>query len=146
MRLPRNEKGFTLIEMLLGLFLVCMIAGLITSGTAVLNRDFQTKGSVDQMEWEIFLQQVKRDVRGSFSQEAGPAGIKLRTKHATILIERYQDKIRRRVDGEGHEILLQNIAAFSAAEKQGRILISVGDKKGNKLDAVVHLLAKGKGP
>ncbi|PLT29180.1 competence type IV pilus minor pilin ComGF [Peribacillus deserti] len=130
----KNEKGFTLIEMLLSLVILSTISSLILTGVVFLKKDLEVK-SIDKLEWEIFLHQVNRDVRTSNTQIASGSTLTLFVKERAITIEKYQDKIRRRVDGSGHEILLQNVGAFNVKQGEQGLNLEVKDKYGGQVQA-----------
>ncbi|MBM7693284.1 prepilin-type N-terminal cleavage/methylation domain-containing protein [Peribacillus deserti] len=132
--LAKNEKGFTLIEMLLSVVILSTLASLILTGMIFLKKDFEVK-SINKMEWELFLHQINRDIRTSTMQTAAGSTLTLFVKNRTITIEKYQDKIRRRIDGSGHEILLQNTQSFHVKTEGEGLNLEVKDQYGNSLNA-----------
>lgn len=124
----KSEKGFTLVEMLVsfGLFLIIVsfFPIIIPLAKQTYNPDF----SMNEMEWEIFVNQLAMEYR-----EAKEVGIHATTltlkmeNNQIITYERYEDKIRRRVDESGHEVVLQHIKNIMYEQQKERLLIRSTD-------------------
>ena len=90
---------------------------------------FQSIYKADQMidpqkaaEWEIFIVQLRKELHQSSAWNAG--GEKLLYEYAgeTVMIEKYDQFIRRRVAGKGHEIMLQHTKTVHFSW-QGKVLV-----------------------
>ena len=83
---------------------------------------------MNEMEWEIFVNQLAMEYR-----EAKEVGINATTltlkmeNNQIITYERYEDKIRRRVDESGHEVVLQHIKNIMYEQQKERLLIRSTD-------------------
>jgi competence protein ComGF len=107
----RNEKGFTLAEMLAAFAAFCMIAAILPLGLkTVLNNQHAERG-LQRLEWEVFASQLKKETRLASAITIQGDKLLLQKNGDTVLFEKYGNTIRRRVNGAGHEIILQNVAA-----------------------------------
>lgn len=122
-----KERGFTLIEMLFSLLIFMMIATLILQILLVIEKTRETKNGINQMEWELFIQDIEREVRKSQSNEIVDNKIILSKNSQLISIGKYNSIIRRRVDYTGHEVLLHNVNTFDVRKEEHAIIISVSD-------------------
>ncbi|WP_205439674.1 competence type IV pilus minor pilin ComGF [Peribacillus alkalitolerans] len=105
----RKDRGFTLIECLIALFCLLIIATLFLQTATTFRLLNKPSQSFQYQEWEVFLNQLKKEVRNAKSVTIQNNKLNLTSESSLILIENYQNKIRRRVNGQGHEVMLQNI-------------------------------------
>lgn len=122
--LNNQEAGFTLIEMLIALSIVLIICSLILHSMIVLQRYEREGNFIHPREWEIFYAQFKREITNSQRQEMSNGKLLLYQNSDVITIEKYQDKIRRRVNNQGHEVMLQKITGLEFI-KNGRLIVIV---------------------
>jgi competence protein ComGF len=128
----KNEKGFTLLEMLTSLSLVLIMAFLFTPILNVLSNKHASEG-LNKFEWEVFLQQADIEIKEMSELTIGSKGdiLYLKGRNGQIVsYEFYQDKIRRRVNGTGHEIILQRISNVQYDVANNGVKIMVEDING----------------
>ncbi|KMY50785.1 competence type IV pilus minor pilin ComGF [Peribacillus loiseleuriae] len=133
-----NNRGFTLIEMLLSLSIFILIAGMIVQLYVVVGKELHQDKSLNQMEWEIFLQQVKEELWLSSSQTILNDNIYMVVGEDIVSIEKYNQILRRRVNRTGHQIMLQNVSSFHCRLEGYKIVISVKDLAGNTFTRVLR--------
>ena len=93
----------------------------------------RTDVGINPKEWEIFLNQFKRQVYLSTDQKVSGNKLFLSVKNNEIvLFEQFGDKLRRRVNGTGHDVVLQNVSRFSV-KKEGKLIVIEVTDKGGKL-------------
>lgn len=113
-----------LVSFTLFLIIVSFFPIIIPLAKQTYNPDF----SMNEMEWEIFVNQLAMEYR-----EAKEVGIHATTltlkmeNNQIITYERYEDKIRRRVDASGHEVVLQHIKNIMYEQQKERLLIRSTD-------------------
>ncbi|MGA9227103.1 MAG: competence type IV pilus minor pilin ComGF [Mesobacillus sp.] len=107
-----NDRGFTFLEMLLSLLTFLLIASVLPVGMRVILDDGMVESGIRRMEWEIFRSQVKKEVRSADEMTVNPEKIMMKIDGKVILYEKYGTSMRRRVDFQGHEILMQNLSSF----------------------------------
>ncbi|RFU61953.1 competence type IV pilus minor pilin ComGF [Bacillus sp. V59.32b] len=126
----RKDNGFTLVEMLVSLVIFMIIASFVLNLFTLIQTNTTEKSSLNQKEWEIFINQLKRDVWQSRTMEASHNKLYLTVGEDMVLIEQYQDKVRRRLNETGHEIALQNIRSFQVISDGNSVTVTVEDKQG----------------
>ncbi|MGE8078102.1 competence type IV pilus minor pilin ComGF [Peribacillus loiseleuriae] len=133
-----NNRGFTLIEMLLSLSIFILIAGMIVQLYVAVGKELHQDKRLNQMEWEIFLQQIKEELWLSSSQTILNDSIYMVVGEDIVSIEKYNQILRRRVNRTGHQIMLQNVSSFHCRLEGYKIVISVKDLAGNTFTRVLR--------
>lgn len=113
-----DERGFTLPEMLIAFSIFLLITSFIPLFMKVMFINSEQKRGLNKMEWEVFLQQIKMELRESKAITINEGKIHFgKYNGETVTFEKYNTSIRRQVNSRGHEILLQNIKElkFSSA-------------------------------
>jgi competence protein ComGF len=133
-----GSKGFTLIEALLGFTAFCMIGAILPIVFHILSQVDQSKSRLQMMQWEVFSNQVKKEIR--MSQKLNPQSNKLfLTRDAdSILYEQNGTNIRRRVNLTGNEILLQNISNVKFISVTNGVIIETEDVWKNKYSMTIR--------
>lgn len=126
-----GNDGFTLLEALLGLAAFCLMATLLPISIQVVNKVDQTEVRLQAMEWEIFSSQVKKEIRMSQQIVVLSNSLTFKKDSDSILYEKYGTKLRRRVNGVGHEVLLQNVNSVQFEKFNNRVVIKVEDTWSN---------------
>ncbi|WP_316569622.1 competence type IV pilus minor pilin ComGF [Neobacillus sp. YIM B06451] len=128
-----NERGFSLAEMLIALGTFCLIAYLLLPAVLVIASNNSHAGHrLQEMEWDVFLNQAKKEVRISSSAEVVSGRLILKNGNDTIIYEKYGNLLRRRVNFSGHEVLIQKIASASFSRNGQTITIFIKDLNGKE--------------
>jgi competence protein ComGF len=137
-----NERGFTLVDMLLAFSIFLIIAAYIPLSINMIYRIGDVDDRIQRMEWEVFISQVKKEIRMSEHVEVDINNnrLLLLKDGRQILYEKYSSNVRRRVDTKGHEILLQNIESLSFEKVIGGVKISVQDVYDQNHTSVIRTL------
>ena len=134
----RKNEGFTMIEMLFSLMILMTISLFVLQLFTIIQTQIGTNNKIHPKEWEIFTLQMQQEVRSSKSQDVVGNKLYLLSGDDLSLIEQYNDKLRRRVNGEGHEVILQNISNLQV-EKDGDVIeIQITDKAGKTFMRKFH--------
>ncbi|MFC4320744.1 competence type IV pilus minor pilin ComGF [Litchfieldia salsa] len=129
MRHLNNEMAFTLLEMLIALACSLVVFVLIVPVLHVMDSKREVK--LNPLEWEVFYQQTKLEVKEAKEIQVTDSVLTMKTLNDQLVsFEIYQDKLRRRVNGTGHEILLQNIKSLIFTPKENGFQLSVVDLSG----------------
>ena len=139
----RNEGAFTLIEALLALSIFTTIVFFVMPMLQVILHDINSTSRVQQLEWDVFCSQVKKEVRMSSRVEVASGRLYLTNNPETILYEKYGNNIRRRVNSTGHEIILQNAAEVNFTLLTNAVNIKVKDLWGRDYSFTAFSLIKG---
>ncbi|MBK5442531.1 competence type IV pilus minor pilin ComGF [Peribacillus sp. TH24] len=135
----RKNDGFTIIEMLFSLMILMTTSIFILQLFSIIHTQLESKDKLHPKEWEIFTMQMQQEVRGAKSQDVIENKLYLLSGDQLSFIEQYEDKLRRRVNGKGHEVILQNISKFKV-EKDGNVIVlkNITDKAGNTVIRRFH--------
>nr|WP_301335714.1 competence type IV pilus minor pilin ComGF [Bacillus sp. FJAT-27445] len=134
-----NEKGFSLAEMLIALSAFSMIAFLLVPAiSSIGSSKDQAKYRLQEMEWDVFLNQAKKELRMCSSVEVFSERLVMKNGKDTIFYEKYGNSIRRRVNLTGHEILIQNIAASTFSKEGQTVTIRLKDLYGKEYKGTIH--------
>lgn len=134
----RKNDGFTMIELLFSLLILMTTSLFVLQLFSIIHTQM---GSVDKLhpkEWEVFTMQMKQEVRSSKAQDVMGNKLYLLSGEQLSSLEQYEDKIRRRVNGMGHEVILQNISEFRVEKDGSVIVISITDKAGTTFSRRFH--------
>lgn len=125
-----NEKGFTLIEALVSFSVVLIITAFLPILFQTIYTLLKEEKGIHPLELEVFTQQAKVEIRTAKSVTTTGKILTIKNvNNQSITYEKYQGNIRRRVNGTGHEIMLQNVrdVVFVQA-RNGAILFITGDE------------------
>jgi competence protein ComGF len=107
-----KSRGFTFLEMLLSLSIFFLILIYISHTVPLLKYHNYSPVILDRMAFEVFMKQAKREVLTSDRIYYYDFRMILINGGDHIIYERYGEKIRRRVNSKGHEVLLFDIKNF----------------------------------
>lgn len=133
-----NNKGFTMLEMLLSLLAFIVIASMLPVVMKTILDDGFLESGIRRMEWEVFTTQIKKEVRSSEQCTVSQDKIMLERDGKIILYEKYGTNMRRRVDFQGHEILMQNLSWFQFKKIREGFEINATDLNGNRYSVRVQ--------
>jgi competence protein ComGF len=124
----KSEKGFTLVEMLVSFTLFLLIVSFFPIIIPLAKQTYNPDFSMNEMEWEIFVNQLAMEYREAKEVRIHATTLTLKMENNQIITyERYEDKIRRRVDESGHEVVLQHIKNIMYEQQKERLLIRLTD-------------------
>ncbi|MFJ7637186.1 competence type IV pilus minor pilin ComGF [Peribacillus sp. NPDC097224] len=138
----RKSEGFTMIEMLFSLMILLTLSLFILQFFSIIQSQIGTKNRIHPKEWELFTLQMQQEVRSSKSQDVVGNKLYLLSGEDLSLIEQYNDKLRRRVNGEGHEVILQNISNVKVEKDGNVIVLNITDKAGQTFIRRFHPFIK----
>ncbi|THE15510.1 prepilin-type N-terminal cleavage/methylation domain-containing protein [Bacillus timonensis] len=135
-----NQKGFTFVEMLVTFSILLVILGFIAPFLSVVYRD--NGEQFNKLEWQILLQQMKMEIREAreITVSGGESVSFINVVGDVVSFEKYQDKIRRRVNSKGHELLLQHITDVTFEPRTNGFLITVVTVDGKTYQALISSL------
>jgi competence protein ComGF len=137
-KMVKQSSGFTLIEMLITLSCFLIIVSFFP---VLLNvkwfKEYQSE-RFNPLEWQLFARQVTVEIR-----EAKEIELKNRTVHLykvngeKVSFEKYGNLIRRRVNGQGHEIILQYISDVHYKLEDNGLRIEVVTEQGKLYETFI---------
>jgi competence protein ComGF len=133
-----NEKGFTLLEMMLSLLIFSTVVFFLPPLFSLTLKNDSVYARLHEMEWDVFCSQIKKEIRMSNKADITNEKLFLTSDSGTVIYELYGNKLRRRVDFSGHEILLQNINGVTFIRNKNTIKVTVKNIKGDESSVVIH--------
>ncbi|WP_458354885.1 competence type IV pilus minor pilin ComGF [Peribacillus frigoritolerans] len=134
----RKNDGFTMIELLFSLLILMTTSLFVLQLFSIIHTQIRPVDKLHPKEWEVFTMQMKQEVRSSKAQDVMGNKLYLLSGEQLSSLEQYEDKVRRRVDGMGHEIILQNISEFRVNKDGSVIVINITDKAGTTFSRRFH--------
>jgi competence protein ComGF len=135
-----NNKGFTFVEMIFAFSIFLIIASFIPISTNMLYQNGLVEERLQKMEWEVFIAQVKKEVRMSDDINVVDNKLYLKSNGQTVIYQPYGSSIRRRVDLKGHEIMLQNVKTVKFEKIVQGVKISVQDHYHQSETSIIRTL------
>lgn len=132
-----NEHGFTMLEMIFCFAIFCMIVAYIPLLLQIIYSS-QTDVQLQRFEWEVFVNQIKKEIRIVDGLYVKNQKVYMQKGRDIVTYEKYQDKLRRRVNDSGHEVLLQNVAFVQFIEITNGVKVNVTDHEGKKYEASMY--------
>jgi len=120
-----SEKGFTLAESIITLMIAVTILSLVPLVIKGFNHINHSLSTEESYEWNIFLMQLRREIRNSSSVDISGNKLILQVNGEWVTYESFGLLLRRRVNGAGHEVVLQKVrnAEFTMKENHINLVI-----------------------
>lgn len=134
----RKNDGFTMIELLFSLLILMTTSLFVLQLFSIIHTQMRSVDKLHPKEWEVFTLQMKQEVRSSKAQDVMGNKLYLLSGEQLSSLEQYEDKVRRRVNGMGHEVILQNISEFRVNKDGSVIVINITDKAGTTFSRRFH--------
>lgn len=122
-----NNKGFTMLEMLYAFSIFLIIVSFLPLSFRYLFQNDLFEARTKTIEWHVFVQQLKKEVRLSEEIAVLSSRIILRKDGQSIQFDQHGTNIRRRVDEKGHEIVLQQVDKIRFDELKDGFRLTVND-------------------
>lgn len=132
-----KSNGFTLAEMLFSFSIFIIIASLLPLSLRFLADGEASEKRLRRMEWEIFSAQLKKEVHMSGNIAVDEGRLTLADSGESVSFEKYGSNLRRRVNGKGHEVVLQNIQAASFSFQGNSLLVEAQSLSGENFYTVI---------
>ncbi len=141
-----SQKGFTLLELILGLFLLLLLTSLFPLIIHSIPSNYSIK-SPNFFEKTLFLNQLSMEVSEATSIIVqGNTLILMKPNGTTVLFEKFGTLVRRRVNSTGHEVMLTRVKEITFTETKDGIVIVLVDEDGAQLSkrlSRAYVLTKG---
>lgn len=135
--LKNKQAGFTLLEVMI-CFLFVSVFFLLLPRLQVLFIEPPYPKQITNWEWNVFLEQVQIEFRDVEEGNSGEGKMVFKTKageHITYV--KSGNNVVRKVNGAGHEVLLQKVEGISYQLAAHTLMIRVQDISGKVYDGVV---------
>lgn len=129
-----NKSGFTFLEMLLTLTILMIILPFIP----FLLQNVHYKIDNDYISVQQFFVFLQHDARKANEVIADKNRLSFVINDYEIAtVESYQNSIRRRVNGKGHEIYLNDVSSFTIESKKHGYHVTVETSKGESYEKTI---------
>ncbi|MBB5325225.1 competence protein ComGF [Anoxybacillus tepidamans] len=133
-----GSRGFTLIEMLIVLLVVLLIVSFLPFLLDIRWLHDKPLNRFNHLEWQVFLQQLKSEIRESKQLESDQAVMyAYKPTGEKVSFEKYGSLIRRRVNDQGNEVVLQSVSDVRYELAQNGVRIIVVTTEGKRYEAFV---------
>lgn len=122
-----NNRGFTMLEMLYAFSIFLLVISFFPICIKYLLDHEQLEAKTKRMEWYVFVNQLKKELRLAEEIVVTDDRLFLRKHGQDILFEKYGENLRRRVDYRGHEIVFQKVDAFKFSPLQNGVKLTLID-------------------
>ena len=124
--------------MLFSLLIFMVMVGVILQMILTISTTKIKSHSINPMEWELFITNLRTECKTSVSTVAGNSQVHLSINGKQVLIEKYKSMLRRRVNGSGHEILLHGVKAFEVVQQETGIYLEITDQSDRVHTAYIY--------
>ncbi|NRG47610.1 prepilin-type N-terminal cleavage/methylation domain-containing protein [Bacillus sp. CRN 9] len=139
-----NERGFTLLEMLFGFSIFLILMSFIPLSLKLVASHSMFEARVQSLEWKVFVNQLKKEVRMSERMLNRSNQLVLIKDGDTVSYERYRENIRRRVNMQGHEIVLQQVDTVQYEATPSGVKVIYKDLYNQEHQALLFMVMKDK--
>lgn len=122
-----NHNGFTMLEMLFAFSIFLLIISFFPVTMKFLMDHDQLEARTKRMEWHVFVNQLKKEMRLAEGLAVTNSNIVLKKHGQGILYEKYGANLRRRVDYRGHEIVFQGVKSFQFSPLHDGVRLTLTD-------------------
>lgn len=136
--LLQNEQAFTLLEVLFAFSIFTTIIFFLTPAIQVLLNHSDSQERLQEMEWQVFCSQIKKEIRVSSNVEVLSGKLVITNQNETVYYEKYTQNLRRRVNSTGHEVALQNVSSVNFIRENNAVKIVITDIWGNEYSTRIH--------
>ncbi len=135
----KSDKGFTILEMLVVLLIVMTLTSLFPILFSILSQWTNEQSRLHPFEWEVAMSQLLMEVREGKEIRIRDGNLELTNyDNKVISYEKYSNMLRRRVNGKGHEVILQQIQSAQFSLFQGGVRLLVTDQEGAEYTSYLY--------
>ncbi|WP_273130062.1 competence type IV pilus minor pilin ComGF [Bacillus weihaiensis] len=110
----KNEQGLTFLNLLFSFLIYSLIISSLSIILSYLVASSKYEGDLNPFEWELFIVLLKKELNDVENIRIEKNVLVFENQNNDkITIHKYQDVIRRQVNGLGHEILLLKVKAVT---------------------------------
>ncbi len=125
--------------MLVTLLIYIFIISTVTIIFHFLVTNSQHPKDLKPFEWELFVIQLHREIKESSNVTVNEESISYHNKHGqNISVNKYNNVIRRQVEGLGHEIMLLKVKDVTIQQKETGFELSVVSEAGKHYSHIFH--------
>lgn len=127
-----------MLEMLFSFSVFCMVASFLPLMFNILFQQQSIDGRIQEMEWGLFVNQLKKEIQSSDYVDVVKGELAVINGEDVVTFQKYEALLRRRVNGKGHEVVLQNIRSVNFQRLGRAIHIQVVTHFDQKNEVVIY--------
>lgn len=122
-----GSPAFTLLETILSITIILSISSLIPLFFHCYNKTIQISNIDQTTEWQLFLIQTRLELEKATNIQIDRNKLSFSNGKDLITYSKYNDLVRRQVNGKGHEPLLTNVKDYQLIKKEKQLHLTVQD-------------------
>ncbi|HAB0334411.1 TPA_asm: competence protein ComGF [Listeria monocytogenes] len=122
-----GSPAFTLLETILSITIILSISSLIPLFFQCYNKTIQLSNIDQTTEWQLFLIQTRLELEKATNIQIDGNKLSFSNGKDLITYSKYNDLVRRQVNGKGHEPLLTNVKDYQLIKKEKQLHLTVQD-------------------
>ncbi|WP_221769058.1 competence type IV pilus minor pilin ComGF [Listeria marthii] len=134
-----GSSAFTLLETILSITIILSISSLIPLFFECYNKTIQLSNIDQTTEWQLFLIQTRLELEKASNIQVNDNTLSFTNGNDLITYSKYNDLIRRQVNGRGHEPLLTKIKDYQLTKKEHQLHLKVQDFQAKTYTSVFPL-------
>ncbi|MBC1763601.1 ComGF family competence protein [Listeria seeligeri] len=119
------SPAFTLLETILSITIILSISSLIPLFFQCYNKTIQLSNVDKTTEWQLFLIQMRLEWTQAYNIEVEKEKLSFQVDDNQITYTKFNDLLRRQLNGKGHEPLLTKIKDWQFVRKENQLILKV---------------------
>ncbi|HHQ1149363.1 TPA: competence type IV pilus minor pilin ComGF [Listeria innocua] len=121
----KSTSAFTLLETILSITIVLSISSLIPLFFECYHKTIQLSNLDQTSEWQLFLIQTRLELEKATDIQVNPEKLSFKVNDNLITYSKYNNILRRQVNGKGHEPLLHKVTNWQITNEENQLILKV---------------------
>ncbi|HAC3174626.1 TPA_asm: competence protein ComGF [Listeria innocua] len=121
----KSTSAFTLLETILSITIVLSISSLIPLFFECYHKTIQLSNLDQTSEWQLFLIQTRLELEKATDIQVNPEKLSFKVNDNLVTYSKYNNILRRQVNGKGHEPLLHKVTNWQIINEENQLILKV---------------------
>ncbi|EDO1222353.1 competence protein ComGF [Listeria innocua] len=121
----KSTSAFTLLETILSITIVLSISSLIPLFFECYHKTIQLSNLDQTSEWQLFLVQTRLELEKATNIQVHPEKLSFKVNDNLVTYSKYNNILRRQVNGKGHEPLLDKVTNWQITNEENQLILKV---------------------
>ncbi|MBC2112997.1 competence protein ComGF [Listeria innocua] len=121
----KRTSAFTLLETILSITIVLSISSLIPLFFECYHKTIQLSNLDQTSEWQLFLVQTRLELEKATNIQVNPEKLSFKVNDNLVTYSKYNNILRRQVNGKGHEPLLHKVTNWQITNEENQLILKV---------------------
>ncbi|EAH4442409.1 competence type IV pilus minor pilin ComGF [Listeria innocua] len=121
----KSTSAFTLLETILSITIVLSISSLIPLFFECYHKTIQLSNLDQTSEWQLFLVQTRLELEKATNIQVHPEKLSFQVNDNLVTYSKYNNILRRQVNGKGHEPLLHKVTNWQITNEENQLILKV---------------------